>query len=621
MAKSLLSRKRTRNFISDLNISDESLNPDENVLKFGWENIQDFRINGTLYCIFDMSSSQTSSLGIHYKSTKESDCVILIVNFVTEQDGYKTIRYKKLFLKERLKEVVYYSAEQIFFGYSSSQSRIIIYSHIDKHISKLNSLDCEQFTHMKFIKSISCLVIAGKGFVYLYKYLNHSLHFLKQLEYSLKENEQIIRMNIIQKNKLFILTEERLLVWSFATKGHHELIRKRNSLSNILEYDENTFNTKEKEDLRNSINEELFLELPNNHNSELSCGLVSTKHRLIFTGSTDGSILVWSLEKNESKSYIQLHELTGHLAQITGLELDPSGKFLLSTSSDGYCQAWFIEMSQTVYKVPLNERALSISHIFENIYYIKIDNGILFYRFYFNAIPFYTLNASCVYLKKLNGFMNNANRLISIQQNGTLSLHSPVYGAPILQINQPDLKHEEIINIVRNAKNSVFYVLLNSGKIIVANELTEIKPMYLIMAEKDQDKITSIEIVKMSEALGYAQSSDDYFLLFFGHSSGDISLINTYNVRMTPVKAHLGAVCQIVSSYRGHTENKSIKSDVSLLISFGLIDKTIKLWKIRYISSAQYVELINVFELMIEQTCFSLYMIKNCLAFVTNESR
>jgi WD40 repeat protein len=621
MAKSLLSRKRTRNFIPDLNITEDLLNPDENVIKFGWENIHDFRLNGALYCMFDMSSLHTSSLGIHYKLNNESDCVILIINFKIEKDGHKTIKCKKLFLKERLKEIVYYSVEQIFFGYSSSQSRIIIYSHIDKHISKLNSCDCDPLTQMKFIKSISCLVTAGKGFVHLYKYLNHSLYFLKRMKDYLKENEQIVKMDTIPANKLFILTEECLFVWSFVTKGHRELLKKKNSLSNILEFDENTFKNNERECLRNSINEELLIELPNHHNSDLTCCLVSIKHKLIFTGSRDGCILVWSLEKIDKKTCLQLHELNGHLAQITGLELDPSGKFLISTSSDGNCQAWFIEMSQTIYNISLNEQVTNISHVFENIYSIKVANGIRFYRFYFNAILFHTLNSSCVYLKKLSGFMNYPNRLVCIQKNGTLSLLSPVYGAPILQIIQSDLRNEEILNIVRNSKQSVLYILIESGKIIVATELSELKPMYTIMAETDQEKITSIEIIKMSEALGYAESSDDYFLLFFGHLSGEISLINTYNVRMTPIQAHLGPVYQLVASKRGHRGNKCIKSDVSVLISSGKIDKTIKLWKVRYISSAHYIELLNVFELNIEQTCISSYMIKNFLAFVTNESR
>lgn len=138
---------------------------------------------------------------------------------------------------------------------------------------------------------------------------------------------------------------------------------------------------------------------------------------------------IWNYNTKVNNQPVQLHELDVHLRGIVGLKADEKEQILISASLDGLLIAWYIDMSQIVYKVNIGEKILDLG-LFKNTktYYLKLRNEIRIFEMHLHALPFAVLESEVFYTKKLNGFMSIPNRVVCCQKNGSYKYLSPIYG-------------------------------------------------------------------------------------------------------------------------------------------------------------------------------------------------
>lgn len=64
--------------------------------------------------------------------------------------------------------------------------------------------------------------------------------------------------------------------------------------------------------------------------------------RLIGTGSLDKTIKIWSVSGK------RFHSLIGHGSEVTKVEFNPNGQYLLSSSLDGLIKVWDLEKGRAI---------------------------------------------------------------------------------------------------------------------------------------------------------------------------------------------------------------------------------------------------------------------------------
>jgi WD40 repeat protein len=68
----------------------------------------------------------------------------------------------------------------------------------------------------------------------------------------------------------------------------------------------------------------------------------NNNRRLIGTGSLDKTIKIWSVSGK------RFHSLIGHDAEVTKVEFNPNGQYLLSSSLDGLIKVWDLEKGRAI---------------------------------------------------------------------------------------------------------------------------------------------------------------------------------------------------------------------------------------------------------------------------------
>lgn len=70
----------------------------------------------------------------------------------------------------------------------------------------------------------------------------------------------------------------------------------------------------------------------------VNCCKFSKDNGLLATGGADGVVRVFQLETKDFFSSVKkLHELVGHFETITGVDISPDQRLLISSSSDKSC--------------------------------------------------------------------------------------------------------------------------------------------------------------------------------------------------------------------------------------------------------------------------------------------
>jgi WD40 repeat protein len=81
---------------------------------------------------------------------------------------------------------------------------------------------------------------------------------------------------------------------------------------------------------------------------------------LIGTGSLDKTIKIWSVSGK------RFHSLIGHDAEVTKVEFNPNGQYLLSSSLDGLIKVWDLEKGRNIMDLRGQENGIvNFSHNYQ----------------------------------------------------------------------------------------------------------------------------------------------------------------------------------------------------------------------------------------------------------------
>jgi hypothetical protein len=158
---------------------------------------------------------------------------------------------------------------------------------------------------------------------------------------------------------------------------------------------------------------------------------------------------VWNYNIKDNSIPAQKHELDHHLKEITGLKIDESEQFLISTSLDGTLIVWHIEMSQIVYTISIGEKIFELGCLKNDskIFYLKLQNDIRLFTMHLHVWPFAVLGDDVCYVKKLPGFMNIPSRIVCLQENGIYKYISPIYGGCLAIESLEDI-HKTVFSLI-----------------------------------------------------------------------------------------------------------------------------------------------------------------------------
>jgi WD40 repeat protein len=86
----------------------------------------------------------------------------------------------------------------------------------------------------------------------------------------------------------------------------------------------------------------------------------NNNRRLIGTGSLDKTIKIWSVSGK------RFHSLIGHDAEVTKVEFNPNGQYLLSSSLDGLIKVWDLEKGRAIMDLRGQENGIvNFSHNYQ----------------------------------------------------------------------------------------------------------------------------------------------------------------------------------------------------------------------------------------------------------------
>lgn len=181
------------------------------------------------------------------------------------------------------------------------------------------------------------------------------------------------------------------------------------------------------------------------------------------------------------------------------------------------------------------------------------------------------------------------SRILCAAEDGSVRLISAVSGS-VLTIIYPMATYQIHTDIVYDPLSHCIYTALNSGDILVFDTSTNpCRARELWVPPIPDESILCLALVKLDCALGMKETLTCESLIFAGHNSGQISLLEAQRRYMKDtVQGHCGAILALECSH-GSLDGDSLDggvldsgSDVGSsdrLLSCGS-DKKVQIWKI-----------------------------------------
>ncbi|RCK60725.1 Beige 1 [Candida viswanathii] len=233
------------------------------------------------------------------------------------------------------------------------------------------------------------------------------------------------------------------------------------------------------------INDTLFLNL---HTSNITT-LLQLGHKLLVTGSSDGTVYVWKCNLRPSTNLANMAILRGHLASILKIVFSKSFKFGASIDSDGYVIIWDFIRFQFVRKLapPSSkqvERAplLTVSNDSGNFATVHFaDNQAL--------LRLFTVNGEPVMKKVIDYTSDNPVTAISFANTNTTMVDTD----KTLNLNRHIYWSNEIFAISRKKTVEIWELVQDNSDWTFKN-MDQVD-----FGDKISGDITAIELFKCSE--------------------------------------------------------------------------------------------------------------------------
>ncbi|XP_071822870.1 uncharacterized protein [Apostichopus japonicus] len=364
-------------------------------------------------------------------------------------------------------------------------------------------------------------------------------------------------------------------------------------------------------------NQQVF-HMPNWHDTALTSFVWYRPLEYFITASMDGTIKVWN-----AIVFSQVHEFIGHYNCVTGLVTHPTDPLLISGSKDGTLRIWRLDTFQLTQRIDVADEILGmrIAHG-DQLYYFTLHDVKVWNFNQFHHL--FTPIQSCIHKLARIKCSSMPSRILCAAEDGSVRLISSVSGS-ILTIIYPMATYQVHTDIVYDPSSHRIYTALNSGDILVFDTSTNpCQARELWVPPVADDSILCLAMVKLDCALGRKESDGCESLIFGGHNSGQISLLEAKRSFMRDtVQGHCGAILAIESSHGTLFQGPgAMGNNADRLLSCGS-DKKVNIWKLMKVCESQYELGLQCLSSIPCPVCPShISMISNsvCLALPSNNS-
>ncbi|XP_071510482.1 uncharacterized protein [Diadema antillarum] len=472
-----------------------------------------------------------------------------------QDEEVKCQRIKVNFL---ISKIIFVPQHRVFVGYSPDVT-LHVFSDLINNCMELTSVHCtETVLCMVYNEDTDELITGGRGFIQAWKMahveIRDPLVRGHPIESQIKEEDWVRDLRVDRKRRQVVaLCDEGVHIINYVTNREVYTIR-------------------------------------NWHASALTCFVFYRKLEYCITASMDGEIKVWN-----AVVFKEVHQFVGHYDNVTGLVIHPADPLLISSSKDGTVRIWRLDTFELTQILNVGEKVLGMRLANQNqLYYytlkdIKVWNFNLFHHLF-------TPVRSCVH--KLARIVSPAtpSRILCAAEDGGVRLISAVSGTE-LTIIYPMPSYQVLTDIVYDPKNALIVTVLEMGDVLVFDSSTNpCQARELLVPLIPEESVTCLALVKLDCALGLGESPDGDYLIFAGHASGQISLLECRAHSMKhPLQAHGGAILALECSHGACGSDREGSTNeigaADRLISCGS-DKMVKIWGISASKELSSVKLV-----------------------------